>query len=162
MFSKACPLIHIWIHVWKYLKRTQREDLPQQDAVRPDVTFECVHTLKDTLGRHPLHRETGLHKTDVYFEWGRFLGWVTSNVLTGKECLASFLCCFRIDFVFNCTCWNITHTPCTKFRYSSDCSMAVWHSRYVTLKYELPLIHLRVNFGSLIWLRFHGEFSFIH
>lgn len=46
----------------RLVKRTEREDLPQQDAVRPDITFKGVHTLEDALRGHPLNRETCLHR----------------------------------------------------------------------------------------------------
>ena len=39
---------------------TQREDLPQQNAVGPHVTLGGEQLVKDGLGRHPLQREPGL------------------------------------------------------------------------------------------------------
>lgn len=39
---------------------TQREDLPQQYAVRPNIALGGEHLVEDGLGRHPLQRETGL------------------------------------------------------------------------------------------------------
>lgn len=39
---------------------TQREDLPQQNAVGPHVTLGGEHLVKDGLWGHPLERETGL------------------------------------------------------------------------------------------------------
>lgn len=39
---------------------TQREDLPQQDTIRPHVTLSGKHFVKDGLGRHPLQGEAGL------------------------------------------------------------------------------------------------------
>lgn len=39
---------------------TQREDLPQQDAVGPHVALRGEHLVKDGLWRHPLEREAGL------------------------------------------------------------------------------------------------------
>ena len=39
---------------------TQREDLPQQNSVGPDVALSGVNTLEDALWRHPLHWQPGL------------------------------------------------------------------------------------------------------
>lgn len=39
---------------------TQREDLPQQNTVRPHVALGGEHFVKDGLWGHPLERETGL------------------------------------------------------------------------------------------------------
>lgn len=41
--------------------RTKRKDLPEQNAIRPDVTQRGVEIIEDALGGHPLHREEGLH-----------------------------------------------------------------------------------------------------
>ena len=39
---------------------TKREDLPEQNAIRPDITLKCVDAFKETFRGHPLHREPGL------------------------------------------------------------------------------------------------------
>lgn len=39
---------------------TQGENLPQQNAIRPDVTLRGKHFVKDGLWRHPLQGEAGL------------------------------------------------------------------------------------------------------
>ena len=44
---------------WR-MKHTQREDLPEQDAIGPDVTQRGVEVVKDALRSHPLHGEKGL------------------------------------------------------------------------------------------------------
>lgn len=44
---------------WSY-GLTQREDLPQQDAVGPHVALERVHAFEDALWRHPLDRQASL------------------------------------------------------------------------------------------------------
>ena len=51
---------------------TQRDDLPQQHAKRPDVTRRAVDALVQRLGRHPAQRQTSLrlalvltHQRDV-------------------------------------------------------------------------------------------------
>lgn len=59
-----------WFHFWQLPARvvgkcygvslTQREDLPQKNAVRPHVTLGGEHLVKDGLGGHPLERETRL------------------------------------------------------------------------------------------------------
>lgn len=41
--------------------RTEGKDLPEQNAVRPDVTQCGVEVVEDALRGHPLHREKGLH-----------------------------------------------------------------------------------------------------
>lgn len=40
---------------------TQREDLPQQNTIRPNIALYCIHTLEDTLWSHPLHWQTSLN-----------------------------------------------------------------------------------------------------
>lgn len=40
--------------------RTKGKDLPEQNAVRPDVTQCGVEVVEDALGSHPLHGEEGL------------------------------------------------------------------------------------------------------
>lgn len=44
---------------------TQREDLPQQNAVGPHVTLGGEHLVKDGLWRHPLEREAGLSANQI-------------------------------------------------------------------------------------------------
>lgn len=43
---------------------TQREDFPEQDAVRPHVTLKGVDTVEYTLGRHPLNRQASLQEEE--------------------------------------------------------------------------------------------------
>lgn len=58
---------------------TERKDLPEQNAVRPDVTQGGVEVVKDALRSHPLHWQEGLGKQreeiKPHLKWkGSFLG----------------------------------------------------------------------------------------
>lgn len=45
---------------------TKREDFPEQNAKRPDVTQRGIEVVEDALWCHPLHRQEGL--------WGKERG----------------------------------------------------------------------------------------
>lgn len=55
---RLAALARVW-SVFR-LRITQRENLPQQDSVGPDVTLTAVKVLENALWGHPLNRQEGL------------------------------------------------------------------------------------------------------